>query len=68
MHNLSFTRYEIIILCILGIFRRPIFRAQEICSSSGGSQLEQEQKIAISKREHFIFPITGNRFLTCTMN
>lgn len=68
MHNRSFTKFEIIILLILGIFRRPIFRAQEICRSSGGSEQEQDRKIAVSKKEHFDFPITGNRFLKCTMN
>jgi len=68
MHNRSFTKFEIIILLILGIFRRPIFRAQEICRSSGGSEQEQDQKIAVSTKEHFDFPITGNRFPKCTMN
>jgi len=68
MHNRSFTKFEIIILLILGIFRRPIFRAQEICRSSGGSEQEQDQKIAVSTKERGFNSITGNRFPKCTMN
>ncbi len=68
MHSRSFTKFEIIILLIFGLFRRPVFRAQEICRNWGGSEQEQDQKIAVSKKENFDFPITGIRLLKCTMN
>lgn len=57
MRNRSFTRFEIVTLLTLDIFRRPILRAQEICRCSGSSEQGKDQKIAIAERNILIFQL-----------